>query len=83
MIIFSKKTQTRIFRYGLGECMYQISSLYRFSFGQGSGRDSQQQICEWIKEYPLPAARLTRIWKTNFRYALEDCVNQINLARVW
>ena len=23
-----------VFRYGLGECVYQISSLYRFSFGQ-------------------------------------------------
>ena len=28
---FQKK---HVFRYGLGECVYQISGLYRFSFGQ-------------------------------------------------
>ena len=31
---FEKKNQKLIFRYGLGEGAYQISSLYRFSFGQ-------------------------------------------------
>ena len=29
---FQKKKH--VFRYGLGECVYQISGLYRFSFGQ-------------------------------------------------
>ena len=29
---FQKKKH--IFRYGLGECVYRISGLYRFSFGQ-------------------------------------------------
>ena len=31
---FFKKNKKPIFRYGLGECVYQISGLYRFSFGQ-------------------------------------------------
>ena len=31
---FFQKKKKHIFRYGLGECVYQISGLYRFSFGQ-------------------------------------------------
>ena len=30
---FSKKKKP-VFRYGLGECVFQILSLYRFLFGQ-------------------------------------------------
>ena len=32
-VLFRKK-QKNVFRYGLGECVNQISGLYRFSFGQ-------------------------------------------------
>ena len=33
---FLAKTKKNLpFRYGLGECVYQILGLYRFSFGQG------------------------------------------------
>ena len=33
---FFEKTKKSVFRYGLGECVYQISGEYRFSFGQES-----------------------------------------------
>ena len=32
---FFEKTKKPVLRYGLGECLYQISGLYHFSFGQG------------------------------------------------
>ena len=38
---FSKKS---VFRYGLGECEYQISDLSRFSFGQGKETNTQKDI---------------------------------------
>ena len=33
---FFEKKKKSIFSYGLGECVYQISGLHRFSFGQGT-----------------------------------------------
>ena len=33
-VLFRKKQKKNVFRYGLGECVNQISGLYRFSFGQ-------------------------------------------------
>ena len=40
--IFPKKKH--VFRYGLGECVYQISGLYRFSFGQDKTTEWQTHI---------------------------------------
>ena len=31
---FFEKNNKNLFRYGLGECVNQITGLYRFSFGQ-------------------------------------------------
>ena len=32
--VFEKNKTKTVFRYGLGECVYKISGLYRFSFCQ-------------------------------------------------
>ena len=43
-----------IFRYGLGECGYQISGLYHFSFGQQvPSEPTDPHIYKWIKENTL------------------------------
>ena len=53
-IVFFEKTKYPFYRYCLGECVYQISGLYRFSFGQEVPyRPSEWQTHMWIKENTL------------------------------
>ena len=43
-----------VFRYDLGECVYLIPGLYRFSFGDGLlHKYTHIQICVRTYEYPV------------------------------
>ena len=49
-VTFLKKKT--VFRHGLGECVYQISGMYRFSFDQEAfKKPTNQHIYKWIKEF--------------------------------
>ena len=61
MAIFRKTKKTRRgVKYGLGECVSQISRLYRFSFGQG--RDTQKYYLRlYVRKYTPPGSRGFRV----------------------
>ena len=48
-VTFFEKTKKKHFRYGLGECVYQISGLYRFSFSQEVPYDPQTDKYHRVK----------------------------------
>ena len=68
------KKEKNVFRYGQWECVYQISGLYRFSFGRGAWHTRTH---EHTQKYvlvkigiPLPPARLPWILKKKFNKAI-------------
>ena len=54
--IFEKSIYKKVYRYSLGECVYQISDLYSFSFGKGLS-----QICIYWHIYGQKKTHTTSV----------------------